>query len=67
MTPKQIVLKKHPKAHAWCWAGPAWVIYAGNFAGDSLNVSAPTARQAWAEAAKDKSVKRTDGDGGKGS
>lgn len=53
LTPKQRVLKKFPKAHAYRYAGVVpWVIYSGDPVIGSLNAADRTAAQGWAEAAK---------------
>jgi len=51
LTPKQRVLRKYPKAYAHSFAGPAWVIYTGEYVNQSLNAGDRTPQQAWAEAA----------------
>lgn len=58
MTPKAKVLKRWPNAHAYSWAGPAWVIYNGEFVNESLNMSDKTPALAWAAAAKHPTVRR---------
>ena len=58
MKPKQRVLKRWPEAHAFDWAGPSWIIYDGEFVNLGMNAGSPTARQAWAEAAKHATVRR---------
>jgi hypothetical protein len=58
MTPKQRVLKRWPNARTHEFAGPAYVVYTGEYVNQSLNVSDRTARQAWAEAAKHRTVRR---------
>jgi hypothetical protein len=63
MTPKQRVLKRWPNARATPYAGPAWVIYNGEYFNQSLNVSDRTPQQAWAEAAKHRTVSRADSRG----
>lgn len=55
MTPKQRVLKKYPKAYAYAWAGPGWVIYVPRErmgGSQCLNLSASTPQKAWQEAAE---------------
>jgi hypothetical protein len=62
MTPKQRVLKRHPKAHAYAYAGPGWVIYSGEQPiNRALNVSDNTAQQAWASALKHPTCLKTEG------
>lgn len=58
MTPKQLVLKRWPNARSYAFAGPAYVVYTGEYVNQALNVSDRTARQAWAAAAKHRTVRR---------
>ena len=61
MTPKQRVLKRWPEARIHSFAGPAWVVFAGDFINRSLNLGEPTPRQGWAQAAKHPTVRRVGG------
>jgi hypothetical protein len=67
LTPKQRVLRRFPEASCVSFAGPAYCIFPGSvrmkrgralpwILNNSLNVSDPTPRQAWAAAAKDRYV-----------
>lgn len=51
-TPKQVVLEKHPKAHAYHWKD-CWVIYVPyeGFSGNRAIGNGKTAAKAWADAA----------------
>jgi hypothetical protein len=60
LTPKQRVLKRWPNAEAVSYAGPAWVIYNGEYVNQALNVSDGSAKKAWKEAAKHRTVRRVE-------
>lgn len=59
MTPKQRVLKRFPAAFAYEWAGPSWCVYRPHFSGNLDLGIGKTATQAWADAAKHPTVRRS--------
>ena len=47
MTPRERVLKRWPNAKIVSYAGPAWVVFNGEYVNLALNISDPTPKQAW--------------------